>query len=120
VLPAETRVILEMLAVLNLRMALAQLGQAAQIDSPSTAIEPAVTSGLMEWCPGEPACPVEIRHPLVRDAIYADASAARRRMLYAHAAATVSESASWAHREPPWTAPTKAWPLSLSALRDRN
>jgi DNA-binding CsgD family transcriptional regulator len=98
VLPTETRVILEMLAVLNLRMALAQLGQAAQIDSPSAAIEPAVTSGLVDWWPGEPTCPVEIRHPLVRDAIYADTSAARRRMLHAHAAAAVSESASWAHR----------------------
>jgi DNA-binding CsgD family transcriptional regulator len=97
-LPTETRAILEMLAVLNLRMALAQLGQAAQIDSPSAAIEPAVTSGLVDWWPGEPTCPVEIRHPLVRDAIYADTSAARRRMLHAHAAATVSESASWAHR----------------------
>ena len=33
VLPPETRVILEMLSVLNLRLPLAQLGQAAQVDS---------------------------------------------------------------------------------------
>ncbi len=45
VLPPETRTILEMLSVLNLRIPLAQLGQAAQVDSASAAIEPAVASG---------------------------------------------------------------------------
>jgi DNA-binding CsgD family transcriptional regulator len=98
VLPAETRVILEMLSVLNLRIPLAQLGQAAEVDSPSAAIEPAVASGLVDWWPEEPACPVEIRHPLVRDAIYAGIAAARRQVLHARAASVVSESASWEHR----------------------
>jgi len=98
VLPPETRVILEMLSVLNLRMPLAQLGQAAQIESPSAAIEPAVASGLVDWSPEEPAGPVEIRHPLVRDAIYAGITATRRRMLHARAADIVNESASWEHR----------------------
>jgi len=37
VLPPETRVILEMLAVLNLLMPLAQLGHAAEVESPSAA-----------------------------------------------------------------------------------
>jgi DNA-binding CsgD family transcriptional regulator len=98
VLPPETRVIVEMLSVLNLRMALAQLGQAAEVDSPSAAIEPAVASGLVDWWPEEPACPVEIRHLLVRDAIYAGITATRRRVLHAHATSVVSESASWEHR----------------------
>jgi DNA-binding CsgD family transcriptional regulator len=98
VLPAQTRVILEMLSVLNLRIPLAQLGQAAEADSPSAAIEPAVASGLVDWWPEEPACPVEIRHPLVRDAIYAGIAAARRQVLHARAASVVSESASWEHR----------------------
>ena len=98
VLPPDTRVILEMLSVLNLRMPLAQLGQAAQIDSPSAAIEPAVASGLVDWEPEEPSGPVAIRHLLVRDAIYAGIPAARRRVLHARAAAIVSESASWEHR----------------------
>jgi hypothetical protein len=48
-LPSETRGLLEMLAVLNVRMPLAQLGQAAQAGSPSSAIEPAVASGLVRW-----------------------------------------------------------------------
>ena len=98
VLPPETRIILEMLSVLNLRMPLAQLGQAAQIESPSAAIEPAVASGLVDWSPEEPAGPVEIRHPLVRDAIYAGITATRRRTLHARAAGVVDEPASWEHR----------------------
>ena len=51
------RVIVEMLSVLNLRVPLAQLGQAAQVDSPSAAIEPAVNAGLVNWWPAEPTCP---------------------------------------------------------------
>ena len=39
VLPPDTRDVLQMLAVLNLRIPLAQLGQAAQVGSPSAAIE---------------------------------------------------------------------------------
>ena len=87
-----------MLSVLNLRMPLAQLGQAAQVESPSAAIEPAVASGLVDWRPEEPACPVVIRYPLVRDAVYAGITATRRRVLHARAASAVSESASWEHR----------------------
>jgi DNA-binding CsgD family transcriptional regulator len=98
VLPPETRIVLEMLSVLNLRIPLAQLGQAAEVDSPGEAIEPAVASGLVDWWPEEPSCPVVIRHLLVRDAIYAGITAARRRVLHARTAAMVSESASWEHR----------------------
>jgi DNA-binding CsgD family transcriptional regulator len=98
VLPPEARSILEMLSVLNLRLPLAQLGQAAQVDSPSAAIEPAVAAGLVDWWPEEPTCPVQIRHLLVRDAIYAGITPTRRRLLHACAASMVSESASWEHR----------------------
>jgi DNA-binding CsgD family transcriptional regulator len=98
VLPPDTRVIVEMLSVLNLRVPLAQLGQAAQADSPSAAIESAVNAGLVNWWPAEPTCPVEIRHLLVRDAVYAGITATRRRVLHERAASLVSESASWEHR----------------------
>jgi DNA-binding CsgD family transcriptional regulator len=98
VLPPETRRIVEMLSVVNLRLPLAQLGEAAQVDSPGALVEPAVAYGLVDWWPEEPTCPVKIRHPLVRDAIYADIAAARRRLLHARAASVVSESASWEHR----------------------
>jgi DNA-binding CsgD family transcriptional regulator len=98
VLPPESRVLLEMLSVLNRRLPLAQLGQTAQVGSPSAAIEPAVAAGLVNWWPDEPTCPVEIRHLLVRDAIYAGITPTRRRLLHARAVAMVSESASWEHR----------------------
>ena len=97
-LPPDTRAILQMLSVLNLRMPLVQLGQAAQVESPSTAIEPAVASGLVDWSPHDPTGPVVIRHLLVRDAIYAGITATQRRVLHARAAAIVSEPASWEHR----------------------
>ncbi len=116
VLPPETRDILEMLSVLNLRMPLAQLGQAAQIESPSAAIEPAVASGLVDWSPEEPAGPVEIRHPLVRDAIYAGITATRRRMLHARAAGIVNESASWEHRVAALDHPDEALAAQLERL----
>ena len=48
VLPARTRSIVEMLSVVNLRMPLAQLGQAADVDSPGAALEPAVAGGLVD------------------------------------------------------------------------
>jgi DNA-binding CsgD family transcriptional regulator len=97
-LPPQTRAIVQMLSVLNLRMPLAQLGRAAQVDSPSAAIEPAVAAGLVDWSPAEPTCPVEIHHPLVRDAIYVKITPTKRRVLHARAASMVCESAFWQHR----------------------
>ena len=98
ILPPETQSILEMLAVMNLRLPIAQLGHAAQTGSPSVAIEPAVAAGLVNWAPAEPSCPVELRHLVIRDAVYASIPAARRRELHARAASLASESASWQHR----------------------
>ena len=117
-LPAPSRVILEMLAVLNMRVALAQLGHAAEVDSPSAAIEPVVASGLMDWWPEEPSGPVAIRHPLVRDAVYASIPAARRRMLHARAAAMVGESASWEHRVAALDRPDEGLAAELEQLAD--
>jgi DNA-binding CsgD family transcriptional regulator len=116
VLPPETRSILEMLSVLNLRLPLAQLGQAAQVDSPGALIEPAVAAGLVDWRPDEPTCPVEIRHQLVRDAIYAGITAAQRRVLHARAAAMVSQAASWEHRVAALDRPDEALAGELERL----
>jgi DNA-binding CsgD family transcriptional regulator len=119
VLPSETRNIVQMLSVLNLRMPLAQLGQVAEVDSPGAAIEPAAASGLVDWWPEEPSCPVVIRHLLVRDAIYAGITAARRRMLHARAAAMVSESASWEHRVAALDRPDEGLAAELEHLAGR-
>jgi DNA-binding CsgD family transcriptional regulator len=97
-LPPDTRSVLEMLSVLNLRLPLAQLGQAAHVRSPGAAVEPAVAVGLADWAPEEPSCPVGLRHLLVRDAIYAGITPTSRRILHARAAVLVGASASWEHR----------------------
>jgi DNA-binding CsgD family transcriptional regulator len=115
-LPAETRSILELLSVLNVRTPLAQLGQVAQVDSPGALIEPAVAVGLVGWWPDEPTCPVEIRHQLVRDAIYAGISASQRRMLHARAAVMVSQAASWEHRVAALDRPDEALAAELERL----
>jgi DNA-binding CsgD family transcriptional regulator len=117
-LPPETRGILEMLSVLNQRLPLAQLGQAAQVDSPGALIEPAVAAGLVNWWPDKPTCPVEIRHMLVRDAIYAGITPTRRRLLHARAASFVSESASWEHRVAALDRPDEALAAELEHLAD--
>ena len=116
VLPPKTRSIVEMLSVLNMRMPLAQLGQAAEVDSPGELIEPAVAAGLVDWWPDEPTCPVEIRHLLVRDAIYTGITAARRRLLHARAAAMVSQAASWEHRVAALDQPDEALAAELEHL----
>ncbi len=97
-LPVSTRIALEMLSVLNMRLPMARLRDAADIDSPASAIEPAVAAGLVDWWPEEPTCPVALKHALVRDAIYAGMTATNRRNLHARAVPIVDESASWAHR----------------------
>jgi DNA-binding CsgD family transcriptional regulator/tetratricopeptide (TPR) repeat protein len=115
-MPPDTRDILQMLAVLNQRMPIAQLGQAAQLGSPSAAIEPAVTAGLVDWWPDEPSGPVQIRHLLVRDAIYAGITVTRRRELHGRAAAVVSEPAAWEHRVAALDRPDEPLAVQLEQL----
>ncbi|HWM03374.1 MAG TPA: AAA family ATPase [Actinophytocola sp.] len=118
-LPAQTRAVLAALAVFNLRMPVAQVGHAAMVASPSAAIEPAVAAGLVEWWPAEPACPVAIRHALVRDAIYAGTTPSRRRQLHAHAASVVSDAAAWEHRVAALESPDEDLATELEALAAR-
>ncbi len=118
-LPPETLAIMEMLSVLNVRIPLAQLGQAAEAASPSSAIEPAVTSGFVDWWPQEPACPVEIRQQQVRAAIYGGISPVRRRLLHARAVSLVSESMSWTHRVAALDRPDEGLAATLERLAAR-
>jgi DNA-binding CsgD family transcriptional regulator len=98
VLPEETRSLLEMLAVLNTRLSLALVGEAAAVSSPSAVIDPAVKAGLVDWSPHEPTAPVSIRHALQRDAIYASLAPGKRRELHARAVNLVDETSAWYHR----------------------
>ena len=118
-LTPQTRAVLEMLAVLDMRLPLAQLGEAAGIASPSEALEPAVASGLVDWWPEEPTCPVAIHHPLVRDAVYAGITPTGRRELHARAAGLVSESAAWEHRVAALEYPDEALAAELELQADR-
>ncbi len=97
-LPEETRSVLEMLAVVNSRVPLALVGEAAAATNPSVAIEPAVKAGLVEWSPHELTSPVSVRHALQRDAIYASLTPGKRRELHARAVDLVDASAAWHHR----------------------
>ena len=98
VLPEGTRSLLQMLAVVNARLPLALLGEAAAVTSPSAVIEPAVKAGLVAWSPHEPTAPVSIRHALQRDAIYGSLAAGKRRELHARAVNLVDETSAWHHR----------------------
>ena len=98
VLPEETRSLLQMLAVVNARLPLALLGEAAAVTSPSAVIEPAVKAGLVAWSSHEPTAPVSIRHALQRDAIYGSLAAGKRRELHARAVNLVDETSAWHHR----------------------
>ena len=59
---------------------------------------------------------MQIRHALVREAIYAGMTAARRRELHARAALVVAESASWEHRVAAMDRPDEALAAELERL----
>ncbi len=98
ILPTDTRSLLEMLAVVDARLPLVVAGDGAGVASPSAALEPAVMAGLVDWWPQEPTCPVGIRHPLQREAIYAGIQPGRRRQLHARAVSLVDDGRAWTHR----------------------
>jgi DNA-binding CsgD family transcriptional regulator len=97
-LPAPTRSLLDLLAVVDGSVSLALLGEAAGVQEPTAAIAPAIRAGLVDMPPDDPTRPAVIRHGLQRDAIYADLTAERRRELHARAVTVVDEAHGWAHR----------------------
>ena len=97
-LPASTRSLLDMLAVVNGPVPLALLGTATEVDEPTAAIQPALRAGLADLTSDEPVRPVAIRHALQRDALYAALTADRRRELHAKAVTLVDAASGWAHR----------------------
>jgi hypothetical protein len=117
-LPAPTRSLLEMLAVVNEPVPLALLGAASGVAEPSAAIQPAARAGLVDLPPGEPTRPVVIRHGLQRDAIYAGLTAVRRRELHARAVALVDEASAWAHRVACLDRPDEGLASQLEQLAD--
>jgi DNA-binding CsgD family transcriptional regulator len=97
-LPAPTRALLEMLAVVNAAVPLALLGAAAEVAEPADGIQPALRAGLADLAADQPSRPAAIRHALQRDALYARLTAERRRALHARAVSLVDTASAWAHR----------------------
>ncbi|GAB2607886.1 LuxR family transcriptional regulator [Paractinoplanes abujensis] len=97
-LPAESRDLLDALAVLDARVPLAAAGRLAGLADPARALGPALAAGLAVWWPNEPQSPVGLVHSLQRDALYDALGPGRRRVLHAGAAHLVGTAASWAHR----------------------
>ncbi|MCO8273661.1 AAA family ATPase [Actinoplanes sp. TRM 88003] len=97
-LPAESRELLDALAVLDARTPLVTAGRLAGVPDPAHALGPALSGGLAVWWPNEPQSPVALVHALQRDAIYDALSPERRRALHAGAADLVGTAVSWSHR----------------------
>ena len=97
-LPADTLALLEAMAVLDTRLALAAVAQVADLPDPARALTPALAAGLARWWSAEPDSPVALIHALQRDAVYDAISPERRRLLHSRAAAVVGAAAAWAHR----------------------
>ena len=114
-LSAETRSVLEMLAVVDHPLPLARLGAGAGVASPAGAIEEALVAGLVDWSPAEPSCPVSLRHPLQRDVIYSRLTPTKRRGLHARAVSLVDASTAWAHRVAALDGPDDELAKQLSA-----
>jgi DNA-binding CsgD family transcriptional regulator len=119
VLPAETRALLEMLAVVDTAMPLPRLGEAAGVEEPSAAIEAAIRAGLVDFQHNDLSRHVVIRHPLQRDAIYQGLSPARRRELHARAVGLVGENSAWAHRVAALDRPDEALAAELERLAEQ-
>ncbi|WP_406410926.1 LuxR C-terminal-related transcriptional regulator [Streptomyces sp. NBC_01614] len=97
-LPHTARRLVEAVAVLDAPIPLAVAARLAEVPEPSSALDAALGSGLVEWQPSQPITPVRIHHPLQRDAIYAAITPVRRRALHTMAATLVSADDAWAHR----------------------
>jgi DNA-binding CsgD family transcriptional regulator/tetratricopeptide (TPR) repeat protein len=117
-LPAPSRSLVELLAVVDRRMPLAVLGDAAGLRAPSSAVEPAVQAGLVDWWPRDPSCPVMLRNARQREAIYAGLSPTRRRELHGRAVELVDERAAWSHRVASLDRPDEALAAQLERLAD--
>ena len=87
-----------LLAVLNRRTSLAELGRLSGIADPTAALDELLATGVVTWEPSEPLTPVSFTHPLHRAAVYEDLSPVRRRELHDAAARSADRATSLQHR----------------------
>jgi hypothetical protein len=65
-MPAPARSLVEAASVLAAQAPLLLVAQVANVTDSATALEPALTAGLLRWWPGEASTPVAVSHPLQR------------------------------------------------------
>ncbi|WP_037599790.1 ATP-binding protein [Streptacidiphilus rugosus] len=97
-LPADSRSLVESLAVLGTTVPLPLAAQVAGVQDSTTALEQALDAGLVQWWPSDPSSPLRIKHHVQQEAIYQTISPSHRQALHAAAASLVDVNASWAHR----------------------
>ncbi|MFJ9818635.1 AAA family ATPase [Streptomyces sp. NPDC101151] len=118
-LPADSRLLVEGLAVLDTRTPLGQISQLTGLDDAAAALGPVLDAGLVTWWPGDPSSPVEIVHALQREAVYEAMAPVRRRTLHEAAIALVEPSAAWGHRVAAADQEDEALAQDLAAEADR-
>jgi hypothetical protein len=122
-LPAESRALVDAMAVLGARVPLrlaARVAGLADADTVERAIEAALHAGLVHSWPRDPITPVAFRHRMQQDATYALLPAGRRRRLHAAAAQAVDTAAAWQHRVAAATgAPDPALAGQLESVADQ-
>jgi DNA-binding CsgD family transcriptional regulator len=100
-LPAESRALVEAMAVLGARVPLrlaAQVAGLADVDTTARALQAALHAEMVQCWPHDPVVPVALRHRMQQDATYVLVPAGRRRRLHAAAAQVVDAAAAWQHR----------------------
>jgi ATP/maltotriose-dependent transcriptional regulator MalT len=97
-LPEADMRLLAAIAVLDAKYPLGLAAQVARVSDPVAALESLLDAGIVQWWPEDPATPVRIRLPILRDAIYQLLTPGRRRELHLAAASLVDGGAAWVHR----------------------
>lgn len=97
-LPAPCVSLTQAAAVLDSRCRLGLAAQVGGVADPVAALEPLLAAGLLRWWPADPLTSVEVRHPVLRAAIYQLIGPARRVALHRAAAVLVDGGAAWRHR----------------------
>jgi hypothetical protein len=97
-LPADSRLLVDALAVLDTEAPLALVGQLAGLTDPAVALGPAIESGLVAWRPADPSSPIRLRRASQRGAIYAAMEPAQRRNLHAATVPLTDRESSWLHQ----------------------
>ncbi|WP_158515464.1 AAA family ATPase [Kitasatospora sp. MBT63] len=129
-LPADSRALVEALAVLGIPSPVDTAARIAKLHEqdfePDRALSPLLEAGLLVRARPDPAgppgaaVPVGIAHPLQRDAIYQAIRPERRRALHAAAVGVVETDAAWAHRVASTSHLDGPLAESLDAEADRN